>query len=388
MTELWKKRFDNYIRHRLSYLSYIFQGGFLIALLLAGGFGAVYYRRLLNTIPENFPTLLLAVLIISTVLSLLKVKFFFLPADLVFLLAYEGRMEKYIRYSTFYSYFRSLPTIMITGLLAIPVFIRLDFQENDLIVGGFTLVILNFLSIVLIIRSYIIKMKWLRLYLFVMNSAILYLMINGDLWIGLFLSIALISLPFLLRKKNMLQWERLIELEITQKARFEQFANLFVDVPSLQNKVRKRRYFGWLLPLICAKDPLLYLSVRTFLRKGSYVWIYLRLLLLGILFLHYLSSEIMTYLIVAFCIWITHQQLIALKKEQFRDTFLVILQNKLMSNSIDKLIFKLLIIQSFIYSFIQHSAFHEAIIVLLEGLLISYVLTTKMKRTVKKGTDF
>ena len=293
-------------------------------------------------------------------------------------------MEKYIRYSAFYSYVRSLPIIILTGLLTTPVFIRLDFQENDLIVGCITLFTLNFLSLFVIIRSYIVKIKWLRLYLLVMNSAVLYSTMKGAVWIGLLLSIALISLPSLLRKKKMLQWERLIELEISQKGRFEQFANLFVDVPSLQNQVRTRGYFGWVLPLIHVNDPRLYLSVRTFLRKGSYVWMYLRLIALGALFLHYISSEIMTYLSVPLCLWVTYQQLIAMKKEQFRDTFLVILQNQLMIDSLDKMIFGLLIMQSFIYSFTQLSSLHEAFLVLLEGLLFSYVLTIKKETNDKK----
>ncbi|QHA92970.1 ABC transporter permease [Bacillus sp. N1-1] len=384
MTELWKKRFDNYLRHRFSYLSYIFQGGFLIALLLAGGFGAVYYRRLLNTIPENFPTLIVTILIISAVISSLKVKFFLLPADRVFLLAYEGRMEKYIRYSAFYSYVRSLPIIILTGLLTTPIFIRLGFEENDLIVGCITLFTLNFLSFYVIIRSYIVKIKWLRLYLLVMNSAVFYSTIKGAVWIGVLLSIALISLPFLLRKKKMLQWERLIELEASQKNRFEQFANLFVDVPSLQNQVRTRRYFGWVLSLIHVNDPHLYLSVRTFFRKGSYVWMYIRLLVLGAFVLSYLSSEIATYLFVPLCLWVTYQQLIAIIKEQYRDTFLIILQDNLTSHSIVKMIFGLLILQSFIYSFIQFPGLHEAFIVLLEGLLFSYVLTMKKETSDKK----
>lgn len=377
LTELWKKRFDTYIRHRLSYLSYIFQGGFLIALLLAGGVGAVYYRRLLNTIPDHFPTLLMTILIISAVISSLKVKFFLLPADRVFLLAYEGRMEKYIRYSAFYSYVRSLPIIILTGLLTTPVFIQLGFEENELIVLFITLFTLNFLSFFVIIRSYLVKIKWVRLYLLVMNSAVLYLMIKEALWIGVLLSMALVSLPFLLGRKKMLQWERLIELEATQKNRFEQFANLFVDVPSLQNQVRARSYFGLVLSLIHVNNPRLYLSVRTFLRKGSYVWMYLRLLLLGAIILSYSSSEIITYLFVPLCLWVTYQQLIAIIKEQYRDTFLVILQDNLTSHSIVKLIFGLLILQSIIYSLIQLPGLFEAFIVLLEGLLFSYVLTRK-----------
>jgi len=384
LTELWKKRFDHYIRYRLSYLSYIFQGGFLIAVLLAAGFGAVYYRRLLDAMPQNFPTLIVTILIISTVISSLKVKFFLLPADRVFLLAYEGRMEKYIRYSSFYSYVRSLPIIILTGLLTTPVFIRLGFEENDLIVGCITLFTLNFLSFFVIIRSYIVKIKWVRFYLLVMNSAVLYLTIKGTVWIGVLLSIALITLPFLLRRKKMLQWERLIELEASQKNRFEQFANLFVDVPSLQNQVRARRYFEFVLSLIHVNDPRLYLSFRTFLRKGSYVWMYLRLLVLGALILSYSSSEIITFLFVPLCLWVTYQQLIALIKEQYRDTFLVILQDNLTCHSIVKMIFGLLILQSFIYSFIQLPGLHEAFIVLLEGLLFSYVLTMKKETNDKK----
>ncbi|WP_165997303.1 ABC transporter permease [Bacillus sp. Cs-700] len=384
MTELWKKRFDQYIRHRLSYLSYIFQSGFLIAVLLTGGFGAIYYQRLLDAIPENFPTLIVTILIISIVISLLKVKFFLLPADRVFLLAYEGRMEKYIQYSSFYSYVRSLPIIILTGLLTTPVFIRLGFEENDLIVGCITLFTLNFLSVFVIIRSYIVKIKWFRFYLFVMNSAVLYLTIKGTVWIGVLLSIALITLPFVLCRKKRLQWERLIELEASQKKRFEQFANLFVDVPSLQNQVRARRYFGFVLSLIHFNDPRFYLSVRTFLRKGSYVWMYLRLLVLGAIILTYSSSEIITFLFVPLCLWVTYQQLIALRKEQYRDTFLVILQDNLTCHSVVKMIFGLLILQTFLYSFIQLPELHEAFIVLLEGLLFSYVLTMKKEASDKK----
>ncbi len=380
-------RFSQYFRHRFSYLSYIFQGGFLIALLLLGGIGAVYYQRFLITIPEDFPSLLVTALIISAVISSLEVKFFLLPADKVFLLAYEGRMKKYIQYSAFYSYVRWLSLIFLTGLLTLPLLIRLDFQTHDFIWGSIILLVLSFLSLLVIIQSYFVKKKWVRPYLFIINSVALYATLKEAFWICLLLLVILISLPFISPKKMVLQWEKLIELEASQKNRFEQFANLFVDVPSLQNLVRTRRYLGWIPTFMNVKDPRVYLSVRTFLRKGSYVWIYIRLLFLGGLLLYYLSSEVISYLFVPVFIWATHQQLTAIKKEQYRDTFLIILHNNRMSHSFDKMILCLLLLQSFFYSLIQLPTVHQAFIVLLEGLLISYIQTMRKKRTKKRGTD-
>ena len=387
MTKLWKKRFTQYLRHRFSYLSYIFQGGFLIALLLLGGIGAVYYQRFLTTVPEDFPSLLVTALIISLVISSLEVKFFLLPADKVFLLAYEGRMKKYIQYSSFYSYIRTLLIVIFTGLLTIPLLIKLDFQTYDFIWGGIILLVLSFLSLVVVIHSYFIKKKWVRLYLFIFNSVALYAALKGAFWICLLLTVIPLSFTFISPKKMVLQWERLIELEASQKIRFEQFANLFVDVPSLQNLVRTRRYLGWVFTFIRVNDPRVYLSVRTFFRKGSYVWIYIRLVFLGALLLHYFSSEVITYLFAPLCLWITHQQLIAIKKEQFRDTFLVILQTNYMSHSFDKMILCLLLLQSLFYSLIQLPTVHQAFIVLLEGLLISYIQTMRKRPTKKRGTD-
>lgn len=387
LTKLWKKRFLQYLRHRFSYISYIFQGGFLIALLLLGGIGAVYYQRFLTTLSEDFPSLLVIALIISGVISSLEVKFFLLPADKVFLLAYEGRMKKYIQYSAFYSYLRSLLIVIFTGLLTTPLLIKVDFQTYDFIWGALLLLVLSFLSLLVVIHSYFVKKKWMRLYLFIFNSLALYAALLDAFWISFILSVILLFLTSLPSKKMVLQWERLIELEASQKNRFERFANLFVDVPSLQNLVRTRRYLGWILAFIQVKDPQVYLSVRTFSRKGSYIWIYLRLVFLGALLLSYFSSEVITYLFVPLCLWITYQQLIAIRKEQFRDTFLVILQNNHMSHSIDKMILCLLLFQSVLYSFIQLPTVHQAFIVLLEGLLISYIQTKKKRQTKKRGTD-
>lgn len=384
LTKLWKRRFTQYLHHRFSYLSYIFQGGFLIALLLLGGIGAVYYQRFLITIPEDFPSVLVTALMISGAISSLEVKFFLLPADKVFLLAYEGRMKKYIQYSAFYSYLRSLLIVIFTGLLTIPLLIKGDFQTYDFIWAAVLLLLLSFLSLLVVIHSYFVKKKWLRLYLFIFNSVALYASFKGAFWICLLLLVIFLFLTFLSPKKKVLQWEKLIELEASQKNRFEQFANLFVDVPSLQNLVRRRRYIGWVLTLIHVKDPRVYLSLRTFFRKGSYVWIYIRLVFLGCLLLYYFSSEVITYLFVPLCLWITHQQLIAIKKEQFRDTFLVILQKIHMSHSFDKMILCLLLFQSVCYSLIQLPTVHQAFIVLIEGLLISYIQTTRKRRTKKK----
>ncbi|MBF0706150.1 ABC transporter permease [Alkalihalobacillus hwajinpoensis] len=378
MGGLWKIRFNNYLRHRLKYLSYIMQGGLLIALLLIGAIGIVYYQRLLDVIPEPFPLLFAIALIMSVVLSVLEGKFFLFQADRVFLITCEDRMRQYIKYTFFYSLIRSLPIILIVSLVSAPALIHLEIPL-ELLTWIYVMILLLFiLSFLTIVRSYFTKKKWQRLYLFISNFTILYFTMKGYVFIGaLFLMFPITYLYLLFRQSSMLQWERLIELESSQTARFEQFANQFVDVPSLQNKVNPRKYLSWIIQLIPVSNAQTFLFIRIFFRKGSYIWVFIRLVGIGAYILYYLREEYTSYLIVPLLLWITHKQLLAIKKEQMRDSFLVILRN---DYSLRNMILSLLVIQSILFSIVQLPSLQHSFCTLVEGLLISFFLENKKQR--------
>ncbi len=354
------------------------QGGLLIALLLIGAIGIVYYQRLLDVIPEPFPLLFAIALIMSVVLSVLEGKFFLFQADRVFLITCEDRMRQYIKYTFFYSLIRSLPIILIVSLVSAPALIHLEIPL-ELLTWIYVMILLLFiLSFLTIVRSYFTKKKWLRLYLFISNFTILYFTMKGYVFIGaLFLMFPITYLYLLFRQSSMLQWERLIELESSQTARFEQFANQFVDVPSLQNKVNPRKYLSWIIQLIPVSNAQTFLFIRIFFRKGSYIWVFIRLVGIGAYILYYLREEYTSYLIVPLLLWITHKQLLAIKKEQMRDSFLVILRN---DYSLRNMILSLLVIQSILFSIVQLPSLQHSFCTLVEGLLISFFLENKKQR--------
>ena len=378
MKEIWNERFGYYVKHRLLYVTYILQGGLLIAFIIGGAVGIGYYKRFLEGITDAFPSALIVTILISILISLQRIKLFLLPPDKVFLTPLEGRMKSYFKRSYLYSFIRTVPRISIAYIGSMPLLVTSGYSYLDLLYYAIFIIGLTLLSLFIIFLIYQTKVRFIRFLLFALNFAVLFFLFAGSFLIAFLPLFLLIYFAiFLHKRKSSLQWDKLIELEASQTAVFEQLANQFVDVPSLRNTVKPRLYLSWLIKLFPVKDAPLYLSIHAFFRKGSFIWIYIRLIAIGAILQYYFKGTFMVYLISPFFLWLSKNQIMSMRKDLLHETFIAPLQRAQSNQSLNKLIFILLVIQTVIFSFIQLSSLIHALLCLVEGLTLSYFLTKK-----------
>jgi ABC-2 type transport system permease protein len=106
----------------------------------------------------------------------------------------------------------------------------------------------------------------------------------------------------------------LIDLEEKRMTSFYRLANLFTDVPKLKDTVKRRIWLDFLINRISFKQEktYVYLLSRTFLRSGDYLGLYIRLTVIGILALYFLSFGPGQILLAILFIYLTGFQLLPL----------------------------------------------------------------------------
>ncbi len=84
--------------------------------------------------------------------------------------------------------------------------------------------------------------------------------------------------------QNRVPWYLLQEKEEQKLSSYYAIANLFVDVPRVQFRIKRRRVLTWLIDHLPFKQKysLLYLYLHTFIRHNIYLGIYFRILLVAV----------------------------------------------------------------------------------------------------------
>src|SRR5690606_21815535 len=145
-------------------------------------------------------------------------------------------------------------------------------------------------------------------YLFIENSSYLF---------AVFLIFAFYVVYFWMGIKGKgLPWERLIDNEKQRMGRFYRIANLFTDVPHLQNEVKRRKILDVLIKGIPfqTKETYMFLYSRAFLRSGDYFGMFLRLTIIGGLLLWWLEGFYFALFATLLFLYLTGYQLLSLWK--------------------------------------------------------------------------
>jgi ABC-2 type transport system permease protein len=88
-----------------------------------------------------------------------------------------------------------------------------------------------------------------------------------------------------------LKWDLLIASEEKRMASFYRLANLFTDVPKVKDTVKRRKWLDLFINRIgfSQDKTYLYLFSRTFLRASDYLGLFLRLTVIGMLALYFIT---------------------------------------------------------------------------------------------------
>jgi ABC-2 type transport system permease protein len=323
--QLWRDRASGRIKDFGKYLRYIFNGHLVIVLLFLIGSAAFYYQKWIATLSPGFPAVLIVAGIIGFFLTYSPVYNFLLEADRVFLLPLEDKLKGY--------FFRSgIVSLVFQGyilLLVLAVLMPLYAKVSG---NGFKL-FLPFFLVLLVVKGWNLAAVW-RIQYFVqpsvhnwdmvvryfLNAVFTYLLFNQA---NILLLLALVFVmvfyywSFYSRTRDIgLKWDLLISREEKRVASFYRLANMFTDVPNLRDSVKRRRWLDLFVSRISFKqeNTYLYLYARTFMRSGDYLGLFIRLTIIGVLAVYFLSFGFGQILLSILFLYLTGFQLLPLWK--------------------------------------------------------------------------
>ncbi|MEH6937508.1 ABC transporter permease [Bacillus sp. JJ664] len=361
--QLWSSRYKSYLKEISKYGRYIFNDHIKFVLVFGFGGGAYYYQQLLKTISLDFP----AVLFISIVFALLvtsgQITTYFKGPDLYYLLPLEKRMKGYFIRSYFITFLvQAYLLLMFLGVIY-PIYKKFMLGE--------TTSFIVFIIIIFLLKAYHLFVSFLHTsnkgilsraldycvraigsFFFIyalLSKWNIILLFNPIIWLAVYaILIQTIS------QNKRVQWERNVKLDTSRLASFYRFANLFTDVPSIQQQVRRRRWADPIIKNIKTKNAADYLLVRTFIRNGNYLSMFIRQLFVGA-FVIYLVPTVIGKIIIGVLLlyMIGIQNMAILKQYNYHMLWKIYpYTNDENKKSISTLLYILLVICSVVFSVI------------------------------------
>jgi ABC-2 type transport system permease protein len=294
--KLWRKRRNAHLTQTLKYFSLMANSGLIVSLILLIIVGSIYYAKLLKALPQDFPAVLILTVLFSFLLTKSAIRTLLKEGDLVFLLPVESGMKHYFSKSLSSAIASgSFITLFVFTLTwpIVQVFIT-DGWKMYVIFAFFLIAAKVFNLFVaweerrLPYKSHQLNYKIMR---FIVNFVYVYLLFN-EAYVFL---IAMFAIMYVLKnfvfevfkKMHGYQWEMLLAEEQTLKMKGYRLVNYFTDVPALKQTVHKRPLLNMLGTFSFKKKNMMpALFMKTFTRSGDYLGLYIRLVLIGFLFLY------------------------------------------------------------------------------------------------------
>jgi ABC-2 type transport system permease protein len=192
---------------------------------------------------------------------------------------------------------------------------------------------------------------------FGMNALFLYfLLVSAPVLLLLALTMIIMGVAVYLQqetKKKSWKWERIIEQEAKAVRAFYRIANMFTDVPQWKEEAKRRRWLDFIVEMIPygQQNTFLYLYVRTWIRAGGYLGLYIRLIAIGLFLLYIVPTEYGKIAVSLFFLYITGFQLFSLI-DHHRTNLLIRLYplpNDVRKQALCRLLFFLLIVQNSVF---------------------------------------
>ncbi|SFD36987.1 ABC-2 type transport system permease protein [Lentibacillus persicus] len=385
----FKERFAAHLKETSRYMRYIFNSHIAFAMFFFVSVAAYYYQLWLQGLPDDFPTATIIGITFGLLVSYSPARTLLKEPDLVFLIAAENKMGPYFRDALVYSFVVQLYLIFLAGAAFGPLYFATYPERAGNVYLLTLLIVLIFKAGNLIASWWMLKIREpgtrridqvVRLLL---NLAVFYFLIEGEtLWAGV--TTVLFALVFLYdlnvsRKQPGIVWDLLLEKDQSRMQTFYRIANMFTDVPHLKNQVKSRH---WLVSLV-AKVPFLnkhtfdYLYRISFVRSGDYLGMYVRLIVLGGLFIVFIPNLWMKLFLALLFLYMSAFQMMTLyshhKTIMWLDLYPVPLEIR--KQSLIKLLFQLTFIQTVIFGllFIALQEWIGMAAVFVGGIVFNYI---------------
>jgi ABC-2 type transport system permease protein len=360
---LWKQRLGRTSKELGKYLRYIFNGHIVIVMVFLLGTAAYYYQDWVSTLSKDFPVPVIMAAVLAFLVTYSPIYTFLLEADRIFLIPLEEKLKAYFHLSIIASFFIQL-YLLIIGLA---VFMPMYAHVNDDSYGSF----LPFLFILCISKIFNLLIRWRVQYYvdtnshkidsivrYFVNGVFLYLLFSdAPIWFWLPVGLIYIVLYFVYlsqTKLKGLKWEFLIEQEERRMMSFYRLANMFTDVPKLRDRVKRRKWLDWIAGMLSYRHESVYmhLFVNTFIRGGDYLGLFVRLTVIGILALYFITFGNGQILFVVLFLFLTGFQLMPLWNHHQNKIWIQLypVKESQRENSFKKFLAAILMIQSVLLS--------------------------------------
>lgn len=250
MKEVFAKRKQDFRQQCLKYLRYVLNDHFVLFLLVFMGFLGVQYSQLLRHFPTNHLPIIVSLIVLSLfILPFGRIATYLEKPDMLFLLVQEQAVIDFIKEQIWRSYL--LYAVLQTGMLLLlaPLFLALGLP-----IWGFGLYCL----LMLLLKWFLFQGKGGRFFM-----------------------------------AGRLNWQYAIAAEEGRKQKLLRFFALFTNVKGISNSVKRREYLDGLTRLVSKQHSKTWqnMFLRSYLRNGDLFPLTLRLLLLALLTIIFVSQS-------------------------------------------------------------------------------------------------
>ncbi|WP_240371526.1 ABC transporter permease [Anoxybacteroides rupiense] len=383
---LWKQRFVRYGSERRRYLRYMLNDHLLFVLLIGLGAGAFAYQRWLQTLTSSFPYAMIEAVVLSMFLTYGSVRTFFREADLVFLLPAEAKLTPYLRRAFVFSWGMQASLLSLAVLALAP--LHLEFSALSIWLLWIILLALKGWNMWIGWKEQSFATTGARSFGYgtrlLFNMVFLYFLLKNVsilFWGMLLLIMAALSFYFIqTTKRKGLNWEHLILQEEKAQLSFYRLANIFTDVPHLKERAKRRKWMDFVLSFVPYRQEqaFRYLYLRTFLRAGDYLGLYIRLTCISCLVLYIVPPIYGKIIAALFFLYATGFQLLRLQQHHRSNIFykLYPLSDQLKKKTVLQLLFWLLLGQNIVFALFMlvFGYVVHGLLLLFIGLVFSYWL--------------
>jgi len=306
LNKLFKKRQSIYRKRVLSYLRYVLNDHFVIAMLILLGAGAFTYSDYIRTLQsgELFPALV-GIVLLSLFLMVGKINLFLEEADIVFILPKENTFKPLMNKLALKSFFIQLIPLLFVSLLVMPLLVGVGFlQFSDWIFVFISMLSLKSIRLVIDLyynhEGYRVGQSFSTI-LYVLFSFIgLSIVVFVSPLVGMLILLITSGIALILYRhmnQRPLRWERMIQNEQKRRQVVYRFFNLFTDVPFVGGQTKRLRLLDPVIRWVTSKNPTPqeYYLKRVFFRNTTYSGLALRLLVIASLILTFTNSLILSY---------------------------------------------------------------------------------------------
>jgi len=387
--KVFKARLDVHIKETSRYLKYIFNGHIAVAMFFLIAALAYYYQQFLAQLPKDFPSAIIIGIVFGLVVTYAPVRTFLQEPDLVFLMPAEHDMEKYFRNSLIYSFVVQLYLVFLVAAVIGPLY----FNAFDARTGK---VYMATVVILIIFKGWNMLVNWWvsyerdktvqRIYIMVrliLNIFIFYMLVELNIIFALLGTIVFLAMYLFAyrraKKQDGISWDVLVENDLRSRQFFYRIANMFTDVPHIKSPIKERK---WLVRLISRvpfeqKQTYNFLYRLSFARSGDYFGIYLRLLVIGGIFIYLIPNLWMKLAVMLLFLYLSSFQLVTLY-DHYRTIIWVDLypvESVIRQESLVQLLIQLTVIKTIIFSilFLITTYFASFILALAIGILFTFL---------------